>query len=158
MRPLQPNRHAMVGGQGGFTLLEVLLAFVVFAISFAVTLEILTGAMRNTARAREYTEAALIAQSVMDQLGLDIPIESGTQLQGEEGDYRWELSIDLFIGADDSSRSLELVELTGVDLLEVECIISWGEGGRERRSEFRTVRAMSRSGDDVGDAIELSTS
>lgn len=54
-------------GQGGFTLLEVLLAFLVFALSFAVTLEILTGSIRNTARAREYTEATLIAQSLMDR-------------------------------------------------------------------------------------------
>jgi type II secretory pathway pseudopilin PulG len=47
---------------GGFTLLELLLAFVVFAISFATVLEIMSGSMRNTVRAREYTEAALTAQ------------------------------------------------------------------------------------------------
>ena len=49
----------------GFTLLEVLLAFVVFALSFAVVLEILGGSMRSSLRARDYTEAALIGQSLM---------------------------------------------------------------------------------------------
>ena len=47
----------------GFTLLELLLAFLVFALSFATVLEILSGSLRNTVRARHYTEAALTAQS-----------------------------------------------------------------------------------------------
>ena len=51
---------------GGFTLLELLLAFMVFALSFATVLEILSGSMRNTVRARHFTEAALTAQSIMD--------------------------------------------------------------------------------------------
>ena len=69
--------------EGGFTLLELLLAFMVFALSFATVLEILSGSMRNTVRARHFTEAALTAQSIMDQVGVVIPLESGQQLQGE---------------------------------------------------------------------------
>lgn len=128
--------------QGGFTLLEVLLAFVVFALSFAVTLEILTGATRNTARAREYTEATLIAHSLMDQVGLDIPLESGATYEGEEGNYRWELAIFDFEGAAENSRSIELMDLTGIELLEVECLVSWGEGTRKRSQTFNTVKAQ----------------
>lgn len=127
--------------QGGFTLLEVLLAFLVFALSFAVTLEILTGSIRNTARAREYTEAALIGQSLMDQVGLDIPLEAGS-FQGEEGNYRWEIGIYPFQGDGSNSRSLELMDLTGIELLEVECVVSWGDAGRERSQMFSTVKAM----------------
>jgi len=129
-------------GQGGFTLLEVLLAFVIFALSFAVTLEILTGAIRNTSRAREHTEAALIAQSIMDQVGLDIPLRSGSSIQGEEGEYRWEVDIHPFQGEISNMRSIELVDIVGVELLEVECIISWGNTGRERSQYFSTVKAI----------------
>ena len=127
-------------GQAGFTLLEVLLAFVVFGLSFAVTLEILTGAMRNTARAREYTEAALIAQSLMDQVGLDIPLEAGS-FGGEEGNYRWEVAIYPFQDDGSNTRSMELMSLTRIELLEVECQVSWGNAGRERSQLFRTVKA-----------------
>ncbi len=127
---------------GGFTLLEVLLAFVVFALSFAVTLEILTGAIRNTARAREYTEATLIAHSLMDQVGLDIPLVSGAIYEGEEGNYRWELAIFDFEGAVENSRSIELTDLTGIELLEVECLVSWGDGARESSQTFNTVKAQ----------------
>lgn len=128
--------------QGGFTLLEVLLAFVVFAMSFAVTLEILTGATRNTARAREYTESTLIAHSLMDQVGLDISLESGATYEGEEGSYRWELAIFDFEGVTENSRSIELMDVTGIELLEVECVVSWGEGTRERSQTFSTVKAQ----------------
>jgi len=130
------------GPQSGFTLLEVLLAFVVFALSFAVVLEILSGSMRNTVRAREYTEVALIAQSVMDQVGLDIPLEVGGAASGEVGDYRWELDIYPFVGTAENARSVELGEMTGIELLEVECLIFWGEFPRERSTRFSTVKAV----------------
>ncbi|MDZ4728675.1 MAG: type II secretion system protein [Xanthomonadales bacterium] len=136
--------------QGGFTLLEVLLAFLVFALSFAVTLEILSGAIRNTARARESTEAALIAQSLMDQVGLDIPLEAGGGATGEEGNYRWAVDIYLFDGGAENFRSVELADITGIELLEVECVVTWGEGGRERAQTFSTVRAISENAEDLG--------
>lgn len=135
--------------QQGFTLLEVLLAFLVFALSFAVTLEILTGAIRNTARAREQTEASLIAQSVMDQVGLDIPLRAGASFAGDEGEYRWQVDVFPFQGGADNTRSVDLMEITGVDLLEVECVISWGVGQRERSQVFSTVKAIRPDAGDV---------
>ena len=115
----------------GFTLLEVLLAFVVFALSFTAVLEILSGSMRNTVRAREYTEAALIAQSVMDQLGLELPVEQGANYSGESGDYQWELNIGLYEEVEENTQSVVLGELTGIELLQIDLVISWGEPPRD---------------------------
>ena len=98
---------------GGFTLLEMLLAFVVFALSFATVLEILSGTLRNTVRARQYTEAALTAQSVMGQVGLEIVLEAGTRAQGDFGDYSWELEISEYQSAEGGMGNVELAELTG---------------------------------------------
>jgi general secretion pathway protein I len=127
---------------GGFTLLELLLAFLVFTLSFATILEILSGSMRNTVRARGYTEAALTAQSVMNQVGLEIPLEPGSSAQGEAGDYLWELSIYSYSqsGADD--YTVALADLTGIELLQVELLVSWGQPPRERTSRFSTVKAV----------------
>jgi general secretion pathway protein I len=126
----------------GFTLLEVLLGFLVFALSFAVVLEILSGSIRNTVRAREYTEAALIAQSVMDQLGLDLPLEQDAGYSGESGDYQWELYINPFEGIAENEQGIELGELTGIELLQIDLVVSWGEPPRNKSNEFSTVRAM----------------
>jgi len=129
-------------GAAGFTLIEVLLAFLVFAISFAVVLQILSASTRNTVRAREYTQVALIAQSLMDQVGLDIPLEPGFSTRGETGGYRWEMTINPFTGSADSGNSVDLAELTGIELLEVELVITWGTYPREHSNRFSTVKGL----------------
>lgn len=126
----------------GFTLLEVLLAFLVFALSFATILEILSGSIRNTMRAREYTEAALIAQSVMGQVGLDIPLEDGGSARGEDGNFKWELSVHLWEDTSEDQHSVDLAELTGIELLQIVLSVSTGAAAREHKYEFSTVKAM----------------
>jgi general secretion pathway protein I len=128
---------------GGFTLLELLLAFMVFALSFATVLEILSGSMRNTVRARQYTEAALTAQSVMDQVGLEIPLEAGTSMAGEAGDYRWEIELFEYVESEENPQSVELAELTNIELLQVDLQVSWGQPPRDQTSRFSTVKALS---------------
>ena len=130
-------------GRGrGFTLLELLLAFVVFALSFATVLEILTGSMRNTVRARHNSEAALTAQSLMDQVGLEIPLQTGYTANGESGDYEWELEVFDYASTGENSHSVELAELTGIELLQVDLVISWGTSPRNQTRRFSTVKAM----------------
>lgn len=126
----------------GFTLLELLLAFLVFALGFATVLEILSGSLRNTVRAREYTEAALTAQSVMNMVDLEIPLEVGASASGESGDYQWELNIYDYSEVVEDARAVELAELTGVDLLQIELQVSWGQPPREKTSRFSTLRAL----------------
>ncbi len=136
------NLRVKIRSSNGFTLLEVLLAFVVFALSFTIVMEILSGSMRNTVRAREYTEAALIAQSVMDQLGLDLALEQGANYVGESGDYQWQLSVDPYEDVEENANSMVLAELTGIELLQINLVISWGEPPREKSDYFSTIRAM----------------
>jgi len=135
-------RQGRPGIAGGFTLLEVLLAFVIFALAFATVLEIQSGSIRNTVRAREYTEVALIAQSVMDQVGVEIPLEMGASAAGESGKYEWELTVDRFEDPYNETDSVQLAELTGIELLQVNLVISWGDSTREKYREFSTVKAM----------------
>ena len=137
------------GKAGGFTLLELLLAFMVFALSFATVLEILSGSMRNTVRARHYTEAALTAQSVMDQVGLTIPLEDGQRSEGTAGDYEWQIQVFEYEGESGEFNSVELAELTGISLLQVDLLVSWGEPPREQSSYFSTVKAVLANRDEV---------
>lgn len=134
---MKPGRHS-----GGFTLLELLLAFMVFALSFATVLEILSGSMRNTVRARHFTEAALTAQSIMDQVGVTIPLENGQQVNGDAGEYRWELEVYEYGGNDEAFNQVELAELTGIALLQVDLYVSWGETTRQQTRRFSTVKAL----------------
>jgi general secretion pathway protein I len=130
------------GRNGGFTLLELLLAFVVFALGFATVLEILSGSMRNTVRARHYSEAALTAQSLMDQVGLEIPLEQGHSANGEAGEYEWEIDISSYTDSGENAHSVGLAELTSIELLQVDLVISWGKPPREQTRYFSTVRSI----------------
>ena len=135
--PLGPGSRSR-----GFTLLELLLAFVVFALSFATVLEILSGSLRNTVRARQYTEAALTAQSVMGQVGLEIPLDVGTEASGEFGDYSWWLEISDYQEEEGGLGSVELAELTGIELVEIDLTVSWGSPPRDQSRTFSTVKAL----------------
>ena len=126
----------------GFTLLEVMLAFVVFALSFATVLEIMAGSMRSVRRASDDTQVALFAQSIMDLVGTEIPIEEG-QFNGTGMDrYQWRLDIYLYEVTDEDIRTQELAEMSGIELYRVDLDINWETGRRERDLHFSTIRSI----------------
>lgn len=129
------------GRARGFTLLEVLLAFVVFALSFAVVLEIVAGSIRGTVRARADTEAALVAQSVMDMVGVDIELADAAISGESPGGYAWALSITPYQPQDENDRTLELAEGAGTELFWVDLDLQWQSGARSRAVHFSTVRS-----------------
>jgi general secretion pathway protein I len=131
-----------IGKSAGFTLLEVLLAFVIFALSFSVVLEILAGSMRGTIRARSYSEAALLAQSLVDMVGLDIPLVEGIVDGEAPGGYTWVLSISPYEPQDANDRVLELAELSGTVLFRVDLDLEWGQDRRPQHTRFSTVRSI----------------
>lgn len=140
---MRRHRSGQVAGgrSRGFTLLEVLLAFVVFALSFATVLEILAGSMRATQRARGDSEAAMLAQSVMDMVGTDIPLVEGSLAGDAPGGYRWQLSISPYQPQSAEDRTTEIAEMTGTLLFWVDLDLAWGEAPRERTAHFSTVRS-----------------
>ncbi len=130
------------GRSGGFTLLEVLLAFVIFALSFTTILEILAGSMRSTTRARTYSEAALLAQSLIDMVGTDIPLTASSMAGDAPGGYSWQMSISPYQPQYEEDRSLELAELSGTVLFWVDLDMNWGNGRRPQQAHFSTVRSI----------------
>lgn len=139
------SSRAVPGNSRGFTLLEVMLAFVVFALSFAAVLEILAGSMRSVTRASDDTEVALLAQSLMDTVGTEIPVAEG-QFGGTSMDrYNWDLNITLYAALEDDDSSLrtqELAELSGVELYYIDLNIDWQAGSRDKERHFATVRSV----------------
>ncbi len=126
--------------QTGFTLLEVLVAFVLFALSFSVVMQILTGSIRNTARSQEYTQAALWAQSVMAEVGLSEPVEAGAASGSFNEKYSYSLDIseyDMTIG--EGSLASEVIP---VDLYLVAVEIYWGESSNPASARFTTLKAL----------------
>jgi general secretion pathway protein I len=127
---------------GGFTLLEVMLAFVIFALSFAVVLEIMAGSMRSVRRASDDTQVALFAQSVIDLVGTEIPLEEGGFSGTGMDRYDWRMDVYLYAVSDEDLRTQELAELSGVELYKIDLDINWQAGRRDRSLHFSTVRSV----------------
>jgi hypothetical protein len=119
-----------------------MLAFVIFALSFAVVLEIMAGSMRGVRRASDNTEVALIAQSLMDQVGIEFPLEEGGFSGTELDRFQWQLDIFPYNPGNVDEHLQELADLSGVALYQVDLDISWETGRRPRSSHFSTIRSI----------------
>lgn len=129
----------MIVKQKGFTLLEVLVAFIVFALVFSGILQILGQTMRNTARSEEMTEVGLWAQSVMDEVGIGSELEEGSESGTFADKYHWEMEIHPWDGAQDQDSPYGQ---NGLQLYKIELIIRWGDSGKKRKARFSTLRLM----------------
>jgi len=122
----------------GFTLIEVMLAFVVFALLFGVVLQILSTSVSNTRLSGDYTRAALWAQSMLDGLGIEEMIEPGVSQGQFDARFSWLLEIEE-TGVFDE-RGLD-PEALPISLYYVRLTVEWGEG-RPRQAVFETLRSV----------------
>jgi general secretion pathway protein I len=136
-----PEFRGPPGRQRGFTLLEVLLAFVIFALTFATVLEIVAASTRSTVRAGAYSEAALLAQSLAEQLGTEMAIEPGSYSGETEDGIAWVIEISDFEGLGDDTRTPELAGEIGTRLFWVDMTLSWGTEPRTGAATFTTLRS-----------------
>jgi len=119
----------------GFSLLEVLVALSVLALSLGVLMQIFSSAMRGVTLAEHYSKATLIAQSRLAAVGTEYPAEPGSY-SGDEGGFRWIVNL---------SPSPVAVPATGsatplVELLDVRVGVVWAEGERERSVAVDSLR------------------
>jgi general secretion pathway protein I len=79
----------------GFTLLEVMVAFVILAVALGLLLGMLSRGLKQVTQAGNETEAALYAQSLLDAVGTLEAIEPGARAgEFDGGRYRWRLQVE----------------------------------------------------------------
>ena len=120
-------------------MIEILAAFSVFVLAFAMALQILSGSISNTRRSAEYTQAALWAQSIMETVGMERPVEDSVEQDRFNDDYSYTLNIEPFELAGDDALLREAVP---IDLYRVELVVHWGSQDRPREARFVTLRAQ----------------
>lgn len=131
----------------GFTLLEVLLAFVVLAAAMGMLLAMLSRGLAQVKRAQDETEASLHAQSLLDALGVIEPLAAG-QRDGEfeGGRYRYRLEVreveDPVPAPPPTAGTPPPIEqVGGPQLFRVALVVSWGEASPAREIRYTTLRA-----------------
>lgn len=113
----------------GFTLLEVLVAFALLAMAMTLLLGTLSGAARQIGQADRAGRAALHAQSLLAQLGVDGPLQPGSKDGTTEDGYRWQLQVAPW--QDPAHPEFAASNPGAPRLLDVRLVVAWGEGPRE---------------------------
>ena len=77
----------------GFTLIEILIAFAILAVSLAVLFQSFSTSLDAVTRTERATSAVLLARSTMDRVGPEIPLISGKHSGDGEGGLAWRVSL-----------------------------------------------------------------
>ncbi|MBA8888452.1 general secretion pathway protein I [Dokdonella fugitiva] len=156
----------------GFSLIEMIAAFLVFAIAIGVLMSVLAAAIRNTRMSSDYTMAALWAQSKLDVVGVGEPIEEGHSSGRFDDVYSWSLDIKQVdptavepqpqqpaparnaqgqargqapatISASQAGNG-GAIDMSPFDIYQVDLVVSWGgqAGAQPRTAHFGTLRAV----------------
>ena len=115
----------------GFTLLEVLVALLVFGLVFGVLAQIFQTGFRQSSTAEAVATATLLARSQMARVGADLPLEIGETEEEADGGFRVRTAI--------RPASFEQTELDLIPLL-VQVTVAWGPIERERQVALTTLR------------------
>jgi general secretion pathway protein I len=119
------RRHAP-----GFTLLEVLVALIVFALVFGILAQILRTGLRQSATAETTATATLLARSQLARVGTELPIEAG-EIEGEADGMRWRTAIELVRSAS---------EETDLAAYRVRVTVAWGDDQAPQEVTLTTIR------------------
>ena len=87
-----PSRHDGLRCHG-FSLLEVLVAFAILAVSLGVLMQIFSLGLRNVAVEEGYTRAVLLAESKLAGLGIEEPLQPGETTGSFDDEYRWHVTV-----------------------------------------------------------------
>lgn len=104
----------------GFTLIEVLVALAIVALALTALLQVFGGGLRAVSVSERYLMATMLARSVLDDFGTEIPAVAG-EWSGDIADgYRWtaRAAPSRTIGAIKNGNELQVP-------LEVQVEISW---------------------------------
>jgi general secretion pathway protein I len=132
----------MLKQERGFSLLEVLVAFVILGLVLGTLMQIFSGGLRNVTRASESQRAVMLAQSKLAAVGIEMPLAEGQSNGDFDANFRWQVSIRPY-----QDSEMETMEQAGVPkallpvtLLEVEVRVLWGEFDQVRAVSLKTLR------------------
>lgn len=138
---MRVDRRQLDARQSGYTLVEVLVAFVILALTLTVLMRIFSGGLRNVSVSSDYATATLIAESRLAATGVDEPLRPG-EASGSEGErFEWTVSVqdyEPWAGYRSAAK--------GVGAYRVDVRVEWPHGDNTRSVALSTVRLRTDGG------------
>lgn len=127
----------LVNRQQGFSLLEILIAFSILALSLGILLKIFSAGVNTAVVAEDYTAAVQIAESLMAKTGVESPLQEGQDSGLENDKYHWLVEVSPIVF---NPEDIDATAITA-ELFKVKVIVSWGDDNvNDRQIELTTLK------------------
>jgi len=132
---------------GGFSLLEVLVAFVILALVATAVFGLFGGALRTASTAEDWSRALLVAQSRLALAASVQPLleasEAGTD---DDGRIAWQTAVAPYVSPDPNPELERISETLPTRLYRVSVDVRYAGGdGHDRTLSLATVKMGPRS-------------
>lgn len=121
-------------GQGGFSLLEVVVAFAILAVSLGVLVQIFSLALNTTVLSGTYSRAVALAEARLNAVGIEIPLQPGSFSGEAEDGLAWRLVIEPYDPGNLPAEGAPLQPFV------VTAVASWDDAGGPRQISLTTLR------------------
>ena len=130
------NKMPRSPAMDGFTLIEVIAAMAIVAISLTMVMQLFSGGLRNSRASCDYTRAVVHAKDKMEEITVSPGQESGVFEDG----FKWESYIE----------PQEELEEISYKLLKIKIKVLWGDrADNQKYVELETLRLVSDEEDDI---------
>ena len=125
--------------QRGFTLIEVVVAFVLLALILSVSFEIFSTGMARASGLQERAQALVVAQSRLAMAGVEEPLKEGvTSGESEDRRYQWSVNVTRADAAPTGTSAAP--PSSAYALYRVEVHVAWhGSDGRDHVMDMGTL-------------------
>ncbi len=121
--------------QGGFSLLEVMVAFTILTVSIGVLMQAFGGGVGLLSNAARQGQVVSLARSQLARVGGEWPFQPGVH-SGKWQAYRWRVELQPYF-PEEGERSLQRTAL-----LKITATVHWSDRGRERAYTLSTLRLV----------------
>ncbi len=129
------GRRRFPAGQEGFTLLEILVAFVILATVVTVVLQLFSTNLRTLAMSDDYLTATVLADIRMRELLEGGQLKEGTSSETKDG-YVMDMTVTEALRQRTKGFSWQV--------FEVVLNVSWQQGVRKRSLSLKTFKTVKR--------------
>ena len=125
----------------GFTLLEVIVAFVIMALIVGATFDIFSTGLRSAVVSGTYADAVVHAESRLVLLDGSGPLEEGVKTGRIDQTYGWRTEVSLVVAPEDRTAAL-----SSPRLYNVKVTVFWRDGRDPRELTLQSLRLKGVSG------------
>ena len=118
----------------GFSLLEILVAFTLFAVAMGVLMQIFSRGVNGASLADRFAKASMHAESKLAAIGLEDTLKEGTSSGKFDDDYGWQVTIKPYQDpAPKEQMAIDFEKQYFAQLYEIETRVTFFTDDRKQR-------------------------